>query len=86
MRPSSSASIEFSELRGAHRAMTAHSKDPLRLGGRPLKLVYTPSRTNHCLWLADLPPSLASLTDTELVAKFSRVALVEKVRFVIIMR
>ncbi|KAL7062872.1 hypothetical protein AAHC03_0731 [Spirometra sp. Aus1] len=79
MQPAtSSALIQFAELRGASRAMTAHSRDPLRLGGRPLKLAYTPSPPNSSLWLADLPACLTALTDSELLAKFSQIVPVEK--------
>uniref|UniRef100_A0A0X3PJ99 Protein split ends n=1 Tax=Schistocephalus solidus TaxID=70667 RepID=A0A0X3PJ99_SCHSO len=79
MQPATNAAlIQFAELRGASRAMTAHSRDPLRLGGRPLKLAYTPSPPNSSLWLADLPSSLTALTDSELLAKFSQIVPVEK--------
>uniref|UniRef100_A0A5K3EXR8 RRM domain-containing protein n=1 Tax=Mesocestoides corti TaxID=53468 RepID=A0A5K3EXR8_MESCO len=83
MKPSSnSATIEFVEFRGASRAMTTHLRDPLRLGGRPLKLFYTPSRPSTCLWLADLPPALASLPEAELLATFSRIAPVEQMSLI----
>ncbi len=81
MRPrTSTATIEFMELRFATRAMNTHSRDPLRLGGRPLQLAYTLSRPSTCLWLADLPPSLANLPEMDLFATFSRIVPVEQVR------
>ncbi|VUZ57494.1 unnamed protein product [Hymenolepis diminuta] len=80
MRPvSSSAVIEFVEPRGSTRAMTTHQRDPLRLGGRPLRLFYTPSRPNNCLFINDLPSSLAYQSEVELKSLFNRVAPVTRV-------
>lgn len=80
MRPvSSSAVIEFVELRGSTRAMTTHQRDPLRLGGRPLRLFYTPSRPNNCLFINDLPASLAYQSEGELKVLFNRVAPVTQI-------
>ncbi|KAM7540587.1 hypothetical protein Aperf_G00000024958 [Anoplocephala perfoliata] len=74
MRPaSSSAVIEFVELRGSTRAMTTHQRDPLRLGGRPLRLFYTPSRPINCLFINDLPASLAYQSEVDLKTLFGRV-------------
>ncbi|VDO03940.1 unnamed protein product [Rodentolepis nana] len=80
MRPASnSAVIEFVELRGSTRAMTTHQRDPLRLGGRPLRLFYTLSRPINCLFINDLPASLAYQSEVELKSLFNRVAPVTQV-------
>ena len=80
MRPTtSSAIIEFVELRGSTRAMTTHQRDPLRLGGRPLRLLYTPSRPASCLFINDLPASLIHHSEGELKSLFSRVVPVAQV-------
>ncbi|TGZ65359.1 hypothetical protein CRM22_005904 [Opisthorchis felineus] len=71
---SDSALIQFAEMRGPIRAMNAHSRDPLRLGGRPLHLAYVPSPPSLGLWFSDLPPSLASLNDRALIQCLSRLA------------
>ncbi|KER29300.1 hypothetical protein T265_13402, partial [Opisthorchis viverrini] len=71
---SDSALIQFAEMRGPIRAMNAHSRDPLRLGGRPLHLAYVPSPPSLGLWFSDLPPSLASLSDRALIQCLSRLA------------
>ncbi|KAL5112174.1 Protein split end [Taenia crassiceps] len=80
MRPTSnSAIIEFVELRGSTRAMTTHQRDPLRLGGRPLRLLYTPSRPVSCLFINDIPTSLIHHSEGELKTLFSRVVPVAQV-------
>ncbi|KAH9287041.1 Uncharacterized protein ECG_02025 [Echinococcus granulosus] len=80
MRPTSnSAIIEFVELRGSTRAMTTHQRDPLRLGGRPLRLLYTPSRPVSCLFINDIPTPLIHQSEGELKTLFSRVVPVAQV-------
>ncbi|VDM18084.1 unnamed protein product [Hydatigera taeniaeformis] len=80
MRPTSnSAIIEFVELRGSTRAMTTHQRDPLRLGGRPLRLFYTPSRPVSCLFINDIPASLVHHSEGELKTLFSRVVPIAQV-------
>ncbi|VDO93734.1 unnamed protein product [Schistosoma mattheei] len=65
-------------MRGPIRAMNAHAREPLRLGGRPLSLAYTPSTPTTSLWISDLPPSLANLTDEELLHTLSQIAPVQE--------
>ncbi|XP_018650664.1 platelet binding protein-related [Schistosoma mansoni] len=79
---SSSALIQFAEMRGPIRAMNAHAREPLRLGGRPLSLAYTPSTPTTSLWISDLPPSLANLTDEELLHTLSQIAPVQEIALI----
>ncbi|VDQ07193.1 unnamed protein product [Trichobilharzia regenti] len=80
LKPSShSALIQFAEMRGPIRAMNAHAREPLRLGGRPLSLAYTPSTPTTCLWVSDLPASLAGLSHDELLHTLSQTAPVQEV-------
>ncbi|KAF5404893.1 SPOC domain protein [Paragonimus heterotremus] len=79
---SNSALIQFAEMRGPIRAMSAHSRDPLRLGGRPLFLAYVPSPPSTGLWFSDLPNSLASLRDTALLHRLSQVVPVQQITLI----
>ncbi|CAH8493276.1 unnamed protein product [Heterobilharzia americana] len=79
---SNSALIQFAEMRGPIRAMNAHAREPLRLGGRPLSLAYTPSTPTTCLWVSDLPPSLVSLSDEELLHTLSQIAPVQEIALI----
>ncbi|KAH8859037.1 split ends Protein [Schistosoma japonicum] len=79
---SNSALIQFAEMRGPIRAMNAHAREPLRLGGRPLTLAYTPSIPTTSLWISDLPASLASLTDEELLHTLSQIAPVQEIALI----
>ncbi|KAF7256126.1 hypothetical protein EG68_07211 [Paragonimus skrjabini miyazakii] len=79
---SNSALIQFAEMRGPIRAMSAHSRDPLRLGGRPLFLAYVPSPPSTGLWFSDLPTSLASLRDTALLHRLSQVVPVQQITLI----
>ncbi|CAL8069519.1 unnamed protein product [Calicophoron daubneyi] len=80
LRTSSNAAlIQFAEMRGPIRAMNAHSRDPLRLGGRPLSLAYAPSPPSTGLWLSDLPPSLAALRDEDLLHTLSQTVPVQEI-------
>lgn len=69
-------------MRGPIRAMNAHAREPLRLGGRPLSLAYTPSTPTTSLWISDLPPSLANLTDEELLHTLSQIAPIQEVSII----
>ncbi|KAL3312615.1 hypothetical protein Ciccas_008790, partial [Cichlidogyrus casuarinus] len=66
-----SAYIQFSEMKGSVRAMTTHARDPLRLGGRLLRISYVLSSPSTCLWLAELPPGLAQLSEKQLLHRLS---------------
>lgn len=79
---SSSALIQFAEMRGPIRAMNAHTRDPLRLGGRPLFLAYVPSPPSTGLWFSDLPPFLANLPDKELLHRLSQLVPIEEITLI----
>lgn len=66
-------------MRGPIRAMNAHLRDPLRLGGRPLFLAYIPSPPSTGLWFSDLPPVLANMKDEELLRSLSSLVPVQEV-------
>ncbi|THD24612.1 Msx2-interacting protein [Fasciola hepatica] len=76
---SNAALIQFAEMRGPMRAMNAHLRDPLRLGGRPLFLAYIPSPPSTGLWFSDLPPVLANMKDEELLRSLSSLAPVQEI-------